>query len=112
VTLRHWLAVLTIAIVLTLQIGIPTLQFFEEGVNRWGWQMYSRMPIRPTLTAVHPDGNREPIRLSDHVYYMRSEIRVDNQQAVEQFCERVDGAEAIELFNEQRDEVTVYPCSR
>jgi hypothetical protein len=112
VTLRHWLAVFTIAIVLTLQICIPTLQFFEEGVNRWGWQMYSRMPIRPTITAIHSDGTREQIRLSDHLYHLRSEIRVDNEQVIEQFCERISDAEAIELVNEQRDEIAVHRCTR
>jgi hypothetical protein len=108
--LRHWITLMTILLVLLVQFAIPTMQFFNDGVNRWGWQMYSRQSGRPAMTAILIDGSREKVSLGDHVVVTRSELPLD-VNVIEQLCERIDRIEAIELTDKSDGEVTVYPCN-
>jgi hypothetical protein len=108
-TRRKWIALMTILLVLFVQFGIPSMQFFSEGSNRWGWQMYSRQSGKPEITAVMEDGAREAVRLRDHLIVNRSEIRVD-EHVVDELCERLPDAQAIELVFESTSTVTVHQC--
>lgn len=109
-TRRHWITLITILVLLLVQLGIPTMQFFQDGVNRWGWQMYSRQQVRPEMTVVRKDGTRQGTSLSDYLVVFRSEIRITDD-VLAQICDRLpDSAETIELRDEETDAVTVYPC--
>lgn len=108
-TRRHLIILITVAIVLILQFGVPAIQYFAEGSNRWGWQMYSRENSRPEITAVSTNGNRRAVALSPHLMLSRTELRI-NDDVLRQLCGRLRETRTLELHYENSDEVRVYQC--
>jgi hypothetical protein len=107
---RQTLSVAVIAIVLTLQFAIPALHLFVDGANRWSWQMYSRAPERPQLTAMFADGTERPLPLNNYVYRFRYELRYDEKFA-NRLCSEETAAVAIRIENQLAGEVAQYECS-
>jgi hypothetical protein len=108
-TRRHRLILMTILAVLTLQFGVPAVQYFSEGANRWGWQMYSREQSLPAVLVVSPEGERTSADLPDHLFLLRSELRID-ERAARQLCERYPRAVAIEVVDRTTGEATPHQC--
>jgi hypothetical protein len=107
---RHRVALLIIGVVLTLQFVVPALFLPASGANRWSWQMYSRNSERPEIVALSVTGEQETITLSDHLYRLRSELRVDSD-VLDQLCDRIAGVDHFELTYESTDDVVVHPCN-
>ncbi len=110
-TLRRKLVIGVIATVLSLQFVIPSVQYFSDGANRWGWQMYSRVSLQPEIIAVTADGDRREVDLSRYVFHMRSELRVDAEM-LDQLCAMLPDANSFELIHhEDATETEMFQCS-
>lgn len=109
-TRRHQLILLTILGVLALQFVVPAALLSESGANRWAWQMYSRQTDRPDIVAILEDGDREPVKISDHLAGFRSELRLD-ARTLDRLCSRIPGVESFELTRESSGEEAVHQCN-
>lgn len=107
---RHHLILLTILGVLLLQFAVPSALLPHSGANRWGWQMYSRQNDRPDIVAILENGDREPVKISDHLARYRSELRLD-ARALDRLCLRIPDVDSFELTWESSGEVAVHQCS-
>jgi hypothetical protein len=108
-TRQHKLTLGLIAVVLAIQFVVPSIQYFSDGPNRFGWQMYSRENPRPDITAVNVAEERSSVDLNEFVIVLRGELRV-TEQVLDELCTLVDGTRYFELEYPFSVESRVHEC--
>jgi hypothetical protein len=106
---RQLLTLLLIAVVVGVQFGIPSIQYFSDGANRWGWQMYSRANPNPMIVAVRADGRHVDVDVREHLSQLRSELRF-REREFDLLCQRIPDVSYLRLHDPRSGEVTVHPC--
>jgi hypothetical protein len=64
---------LLVVVGLALELVVAAIVFTAPRPGRFGWQMYSALPYRPTMWAV-VNGAEEPFELADVLVNSRAEI--------------------------------------
>jgi hypothetical protein len=87
---RGWFAV--VAVGLAVQVVVAGAALIEPRPARYGWQMYSGMPVNPPAWSV-VDGEQHELRINDLLLHPRAEI--DRVALLRNRACELTGADAI-----------------
>ena len=108
---RDRLVAAVVLIYLVLQVGVPTAMLFGPRPQRFGWQMFTNVPVLPTLVLHHAGGRPDTVGVDRYFARRRPELTPGELDRLPlHVCRVTDDVTLVELRVSRDSTPRRYPC--